>query len=148
MKTICLIIALLAAGTVGAQSISPILTECGGKKCAGQFTATNVNLNSEVVTIRAVSWRPGQPTTELDPKIHLTLRDMSARLGPKGSHIFFFNVQCDALPCWFGLYATFAPLRTQDTTQVGIAMSLPHAVWICDKAKDCRATIRKSWGVQ
>lgn len=35
MKNICLIIALLIAGTAGAQQVSPILTECGGKKCSG-----------------------------------------------------------------------------------------------------------------
>jgi hypothetical protein len=148
MKTICLIIALLAAGTAGAQSISPIQTECGGKKCSGQFTATNLNLTPAVVTIRAVSWRPGH-VTDLDPNVHLMLRDMSARLGPKGSHIFFFTVTADTLPSNFALYATFTPLRQQgDTTSVTIAMSLPHTVWLCDKASDCRVNIRHGWGVQ
>lgn len=116
----------------------------------GQFTTTNLNLNPEAITIRAVSFgAPGKAYTDLDPKIHLTLRDMSARLGPKGSHIFFFNVQCDELPCWFALYATFTPLhQQQDTTAVSVTMSLPHAVWMCDKANGCREAIRKSWGLQ
>ena len=144
MKTILLVAALLLAGTAGAQSISPIASECGGKKCAGQFTATNLNVSPTMVTIRAISFKPNQPATELDPKIHLTLRDMSARLGPKASHIFFYQVQCDELPCWFALYATFTPLHKQnDTTAVTVTLSLPHSVWLCDKAQGCHVRIKK-----
>lgn len=147
MKTIVLVIALLVAGTAAkAQGISPILTECGGKKCSGKFIAANLNLTPEMVTIRAISFgRPGETYKELDPKIHLTLNDMSARVGPKGQHIFFFKVECDTLPCWFAIYTTFTPLhQAQDNvTNIGITMSLPHAVWMCDKAKNCRVQIRK-----
>lgn len=144
MKHILLIITLLLAGTAGAQQISPIMSECGGKKCAGQFTATNLNLTPVMVTTRAISFRPGQPTTDLAPTIHLEMRDMSARIGPKGSHIFFWKVQCDQLPCWFAIYATFTPQRSaNDTTAVHVTMSLPHSVWLCDKAKDCHNNIKK-----
>jgi hypothetical protein len=138
---LCLI--LIAAGTAGAQQVSPIMTECGGKKCSGQFTATNLNLNAVMVTTRAVSFRP-TGNRDLDPTIHLEMRDMSARIGPKGSHIFFWKVECDTLPCWFAIYATFSPQHNdKDTTTVNVTMSLPHTVWLCDKAKDCRVHIRQ-----
>jgi hypothetical protein len=142
-----LIAFLLMAEVAPAQQISPILTECGGKKCSGQFTATNLNVTPVVVTIQAVSIRPGEQGKPLPSDVHLQLRDMAARIGPKGSHIFYFTATAEDVPEAFGIFATFTPIGQAPGTGVHITVSIGHGVWICAKANNCRVDIRKAWGM-
>jgi hypothetical protein len=139
-----LIAFLLLAEAAPAQQVSPVMSECSGKRCSGQFTATNLNPIPAVVTVQAVSFKPGQGNQELDPKIHFELRDMAARLGPKGQHTFYWKAECDELPCYFAIYASFSPAK-QDKKSTGLFMTicLPTTVWMCERSKDCRLNTRK-----
>jgi hypothetical protein len=141
---LAMIFGLLACGAALGQGISPVMSECGGKRCTGQFTATNLNPVPAVVTVQAVSFKPGTGNEALDPKIHFELRDMAARLGPKGSHTFYWTAQCDELPCYFAIYASFSAKQDKPSaTGMFMTICLPTTVWMCEKSKDCRVNIRK-----
>src|ERR1700730_9014334 len=73
--------------SVSAQTVSPVIVECG-KKCSGAFSVTNNGLTPLAVTVEARSFSmdpQGHATyRSLDAAADLKLDEGSARIAPKG----------------------------------------------------------------
>jgi hypothetical protein len=77
----------------------------------------------------------------LDPRIHIELDSMSARIGAKQQHEFSYKVKCDSLPCWGTFNASISGAHVSNG--VGLVMIVPHTFYICqDKQTGCRDRIR------
>lgn len=146
MKRI-LAMVLLVAGVAGAQTMSPIVQECG-RKCSGSFTVTNNTLVPMAVTIETYSSSfnsSGQAFRPLDPTVHVSLSETSSRLSPREAHEFSYHVKCDQLPCTFSFLAGMVVGRTEQGLQVRVI--LPHSIYSCDKVKNCRKGILTQAGL-
>jgi len=84
---------------VSAQTVSPLIVECG-KKCRGEFSITNNGLTALTVTVEARSFSldtQGHATNRpLDSGLELKLEEGSARVPPKGTHTFGYQLKCSA----------------------------------------------------
>jgi hypothetical protein len=129
---------LLCCG-VSAQTISPVIGECG-MKCQGEFTATNNTVRPMSVLIEPYSF------TVADNKVRLSDVDKSTtdvqidktsvRLSPQGSYTFSYKVTCLKEPCRTQLVTKFMMGKRSDGVIVWLA--IPHTVYSCSKMKDCR----------
>jgi hypothetical protein len=152
MKRIIWLVVLELLGfmvAASAQSVSPIIAEGGKGKGRGYFTARNESLDNEVVTVVARSFSTdtnGKPIFRaLDPDVNLKLSSYSARLGPKQTHIFDYDITCSK-NCAVAFDVMFMGKPITEGLQV--ALHIPTAAYVCtDKGKDCRKRMRKEWGV-
>jgi hypothetical protein len=133
---------------VSAQTVSPMIAECG-KKCRGEFSITNNGLTPLAVTIEARSFSLdtlGRATNRpLDPTVDLKLEEGSARISPKGTHTFAYELRCSAPPCSVALLSTVVMGHTAEGILVRV--QLAHTVYVCEKQKDCRKKVRAAAGV-
>jgi len=152
MKRIIWLVILELLGfaiAASAQTISPLTAEYG-KKADGFFTVQNNSLQPVVVTVEPRSFSADEQGRQifrpLDSGVHAKVDSTSARIGPKSSHIFSYKVTCDVLPCSM----TFLTRTTAGRTPEGfeVALHLPHTVYTCNKAKDCRKTVLEALHVQ
>ena len=88
--------------SVAAQTVSPVIVECG-KKCNGAFSVTNNGLTPLAVTVEARSFSmdtQGHATYRtLDEAADLKLDEGSARIASKGTHTFSYQLKCSVVPC-------------------------------------------------
>lgn len=136
-------------GSASAQTISPVVSQYG-KKARGEFSVTNNSILPMNVTVEPVSFSlnsDGQSQFRpLDPGVDVQLSEMSARVSPKADHAFLYQIKCANLPCAVTfLTGTMTGQHTQDGLAVRII--LPHVVYVCDRAKECRASVRKAAGI-
>jgi hypothetical protein len=133
---------------VSAQTVSPIIVECG-KKCRGEFSITNNGLTPLAVTVEARSFSLdtlGHATNRpLDPGVDLKLEEGSARISPKGTHAFGYQLKCSVPPCSVALLSSMVVGHTAEGILVRV--QLAHTVYICEKQKDCRKKVRLAAGV-
>ncbi len=133
---------------VSAQTVSPIIVECA-KKCRGEFSITNNGLTPLAVTVEARSFSLdtlGHGTNRpLDPGVELKLEEGSARISPKGTHTFGYQLKCSVPPCSVALLSSMAVGHTAEGILVRV--QLAHTVYICEKQKDCRKKVRAAAGV-
>jgi hypothetical protein len=133
---------------VSAQTVSPIIVECG-KKCRGEFSITNNGLTPLAVTVEARSFgldTLGHATNRpLDPGVELKLDEGSARISPKGTHTFGYQLKCSVPPCSVALLSSMVVSHTAEGILVRV--QLAHTVYICEKQKDCRKKVRAAAGV-
>jgi hypothetical protein len=133
---------------VSAQTISPIIAECG-KKCRGEFSVTNNGLTALAVTVEARSFSLdtlGHATNRLlDPGVELKLEEGSARISPKGTHTFGYQLHCAVPPCSVALLSSMVVGHAAEGILVRV--QLAHVVYICEKQKDCRKKVRAAAGV-
>jgi hypothetical protein len=137
-----------AVATAAQVSVTPVIVEGKGRPRAhGEFTVTNVGLAPVLVQIEPMSFTPqangDAAYRALDPGTHVTLTQSSAKIGAKQSHTFAYQVQCDKLPCFFTLYA--ASITGHTAQGVAVKMLIPSTVYLCEKQKDCRYNILKSF---
>ena len=134
--------------TVSAQTISPIIVECG-KKCRGEFSITNNGLTALAVTVEARSFSLdtlGHATNRpLDPSVELKLEEGSARISPKGTHIFGYQLKCSAPPCSVTILSSMVAGHTAEGILVRVQVA--HTIYVCEKQKNCRKTVRAAAGV-
>jgi len=139
------IFVLLSSTMLSAQTISPVISEYGGKKVSGSFTITNNGLTPLTVVIeppQTLAFENGQPRLgPLDPAVHLTLAEMSAKIGAKQQHQFDYKLTCDARPCAVTIYTTITGPHT--ASGLAVAIHLPHTLYFCEKQKGCRAQVLK-----
>lgn len=147
-KAIWILLLMVVAPPMWAQTVSPVISEYG-KRAEGQFTLTNNTFVPEAATVEALSFTADEHGTAayraLDPGVTVQLSETSARLGPKASHTFQYRVTCAAMPCAVVLFSTLTGLQTVEGIKLNI--HLPHSVYVCEKAKACRANMRRAWGV-
>jgi len=133
---------------VSAQTVSPMVVECG-KKCRGEFSITNNGLTPLAVTIEARSFSLdtlGRATNRpLDPTVDLKLEEGSARVAPKGTHIFAYQLKCSAPPCSVALLSSMVAGHTANG--VIVRVQLAHTIYVCEKQKNCRKNVRAMAGV-
>jgi hypothetical protein len=133
-------------------SVSPLIVEGKGPRVKGEFSITNQGLLPAVVTLSPVGFMvsPQDETTfhELEPTTHITLSESSAKIGPRQSRVFAYDITCDKLPCWLTVYTSAVIGKTPSGVQV--KTWIPHTVYICDKKeKHCRASVRRNvFGLQ
>jgi hypothetical protein len=150
LKTLLLLYAflLLASGCL-CQTVSPVVQECGGKKCSGQFTVTNNTLGALMVSVEPLSFSLTSASKSvlrpLDAGITVRLSEMSARLSPKESHIFEYHIQCAALPCLVQFNSYMVVGHTTDG--IAVRLALPEVVYYCQKEKNCRQSVRLAAGI-
>jgi len=146
MLALCLCFAwsLLVASGYG-QSMSPVITECG-RKCSETFTVTNNGLKPLKAVVTAYSFDPkdgqGRP---LDSTVHVRLKDMATVIPIKGSHIFAYKIACDKYPCLVNFFADLSVGHTD--SGLAVVIRLPHVVYQCEAAKNCREDVRKAAGL-
>lgn len=148
MKTKLILLLILVAPAL-AQSISPVVSECG-KRCSGEFTITNPGIRPMFVTVQPFSFSLDAATGKsilraLDSTASVKLDEMSARVGPLSSHTFGYHIQCEAVPCLITLYAEVTGGHTD--TGLAVRVLLPSVVYACTKQKGCRAESRKAAGL-
>src|SRR3984893_15062369 len=133
---------------VSAQTVSPIIVECA-KKCRGEFSITNDGLTPLAVSIEARSFSLdalGHATNRaLDPGVDLKLEEGSARISPKGTHTFGYQLKCTVPPCSVALLSTTGVWPTDEGLLVRV--QLAHTVYACEKQKNCRKQVRAAAGV-
>ncbi len=139
--------ALLSAAS--GQTISPLIGECGGKKCVGQFTVTNNNIVPMAVSIETyvISFdAKGEPVRHpLDSTTHVKLSETSARIPPRQPHEFSYTASCDVLPCVLAFGAVMSAGHTDSGIQAKLV--LLTALYVCEQSKGCRASVRKAYGL-
>lgn len=146
---ILILIAALASPALFAQTISPVIVECG-RKCSGQFTVTNNGIEPLAVVVEPFSFSLDKESGNslfrpLDKTVEVELNDMSAKIGPRSDHTFDYKMKCGAPPCLVTLATSMVVGHTQEG--MAIRVVLPHVVYQCDKAKACRANARKDAGL-
>jgi hypothetical protein len=133
---------------VSAQTVSPIIVECG-KKCRGEFSITNNGLTPLAVSVEARSFSLdilGRATNRpLDPTVDLRLEEGSARVSPKSTHTFAYQLKCGTPPCSVALLSSMVVGHTAEGILVRV--QLAHTVYVCEKQKDCRKKVRAAAGV-
>jgi hypothetical protein len=131
------------------QTISPAIVECSAKKCNGEFTITNNGILPMTVTVEPHSFALGSDggtiLRTLDPTVDLQLDEMAARLGPQAAHTFGYKLRCKQMPCLVNLNVALSGNHTDEG--IAVRIILPHVIYGCDKAKDCRAGVRKAAGL-
>lgn len=144
-----LVIFLLAAPAL-AQTISPVINECG-KKCSGAFTFRNNGLEPMMVTVEPASFSIDAATGHsiyrpLDSTVEVLMNEMSARVGPREEHQFDYSIQCSVYPCMVVLRTIASGGHTDAGVQ--LRFQLPEVIYQCNKAKNCRANTRKALGLK
>ena len=131
-----------------AQTVSPIIVECG-KKCRGEFSITNNGLTPLAVSVEARSFSldtMGHATNRpLDSSVDLRLEEGSARISPKGTHTFGYQLKCSVPPCSVALLSSMVLGHTAEGILVRV--QLAHTVYACEKQKDCRKRVRAAAGI-
>ena len=135
-------------GLAVGQTVSPVIVECG-KKCRGEFSITNNGLTPLAVSVEARSFSLdtlGHATNRpLDSGVDLKLEEGSARIAPKGTHTFGYQLKCSVRPCSVALVSSMVVGRTAEGILVRV--QLAHTVYACEKQKDCRKQVRTAAGV-
>jgi hypothetical protein len=148
MKKFIAIIFVLASLPTFAQTISPVVVECS-KKCNGTFTVTNNSLQSLAVIIEPQMFGfDTQHKLEFTPvgaTAKVELKETSAKLGPKESHDFDYKLRCVTFPCMVDFQASMIMGHTAEG--LAIRVVLPHMVYSCDKAANCRTRVLKAAGM-
>jgi uncharacterized protein (UPF0212 family) len=134
---------------VSAQTVSPIIVECG-MKCRGEFSITNNGLTALAVTVEARSFSLdslGHATNRpLDAGVDLKLEEGSARISPKGTHTFGYQLKCSAPSCSVALLSSMVVGHTAEGMLVRV--QLAHTVYSCEKQRDCRKKVRAAAGIR
>jgi hypothetical protein len=143
----------LVAYAATAQSVSPLVAEGGRGKAHGEFTVRNDGVQPLVVTIQYMSFKltPEGKTIfyQLENTVGIQMNETSAKVGARQSHTFGYLIECHSdKPCLVAFLPRMVALQhTSAGMQVGVI--IPHSVYLCaDKAKDCRARVRKAAGIQ
>lgn len=146
-----ILIELLALVGASAQSLSPIIGEGGKGKLKGSFQIGNTEVIPMVTTVdvrSATFAKDGSVTYRaLDEDVTVQLKETSAKIGPRQSHVFYYSVECrnpHACVVIFLPSSTFG--RAANGMQVRVV--LPHSVYLCsDSARGCRARVRSEAGI-
>jgi hypothetical protein len=143
----------LVVYAASAQSVSPLVAEGGKGKARGEFTVTNNGVQPLIVTVQPMSFklRPGGTSLYyfLENTVGLKMNETSARIGAKQTHTFGYVIECHSeQPCLVAFLPRMVALQ-KTTTGFQVGVVIPHSVYLCpDKAKDCRARVRKAAGIQ
>lgn len=152
-RIICLVLLELLGFAIAAsaQTVGPLIAEGGRGKAKGEFTVTNNGVTPLITTVEAVSFRlTAEGKSVYGPldatKVTVKLAESSAKIGARQNHVFAYEVQCFQTPCTVALLPRMVTgVRTAEGLQLGII--IPHSVYLCDKAKGCRASVRKAAGI-
>jgi len=123
---------LLIAASAGAQTVRPVVVEYKGHHVKGRFEVANDGLVPLAVVLEPKSFDvsdSGEAIYQpLDPRIHLRLSQMSARIPPRQSRYIFFEANVDSVPAWFVIPCTFAAVKRM--AGLDVRVELPHTVYM------------------
>lgn len=132
-------------GAVWAQSISPVVQECG-RKCSGEFVVTNNEVIPMATTVDlfAFTYVEGKPRYgPLPAGMHVEMSETSARIPPRASHEFAYRIRCDTLPCAVGIQWSMVHGHVDGGVVTGLRFIT--TVYQCEKQRGCRDSVRKSF---
>ena len=132
-----------------AQSVSPVITECG-KKCSDEYTVTNLGIHPMTVTIevKVLKFVEGKATYyNPDASVQVDMSEMSARVAAHDSHTFGYKIHCDVLPCAVNIWNVFTTGKPQANGML-MRLAVPHVTWVCAKENDCRKKSLAASGVK
>jgi hypothetical protein len=148
-RIIAILIFTAAAVTAHAQSVSPLVVECG-RKCNGSFTVTNDQNDVLNVTVEPFSFNLSpQGKTLFEPlskDADVTMKEMAARVPPHGEWQFDYNIRCGQPPCRVAL-VTAMTVGKPNPDGLTIRMIIPEIIYSCEKQRGCRAVQRASFGL-
>lgn len=136
---ILMILILSGAGVVKSQTVAPLTTEYGKGRAAGSFSLRNDSLQPIFVTVEPQSFsldKNGQHITKLNPDVHVTLSESSFRIPPRSTEVVNYKIKTDSTPQMLLLAAGMTIGHTSEG--IAVRVWLPTAIYICDRAKDCR----------
>jgi hypothetical protein len=155
MRYLIIAILLLAsAGITKSQTVGPLVAEGGKGRARGEFTVTNNGVIPMITTVRVMQFKltpEGKSIfLPLDNTISVKLGESSAKVGARQEHSFSYEILClRTEPCLVAfLPRMVTSVHTTEGIQVGLI--IPHSVYLCadqEKAKGCRARVRKAAGI-
>jgi hypothetical protein len=131
------LVILLLAGMAFAQTVSPVISECG-LRCRGSFSVHNNGTLPLLTTIDVHSFKVENGKTillPLDNGTKIEIDSTSVRLSPLGDHEFFYKVFCDVEPCLTQFVASF---QTKQHDGINVVTHIPHVIYSCKTQKNCR----------
>lgn len=155
MKRIIWLVILELLGfaiAASAQQVGPLIAEGGKGKAKGEFVVTNNSVVPMFTTVEAHSFvltPEGKAVfLPLDRNVIVKLAETSAKVGPRQTHTFAYEIQClSDKPCLVAMLPRMVTgARTSEGLQIGII--IPHSIYLCpDKGKGCRARVRLAAGI-
>ena len=134
----CSLLAILiaqVASTASAQTVRPVVVEHYTKKVRSKFELVNDGLQPLTVVLEPKSFdvtETGEAVYRpLDPRIHLRLSAMSARIPAQQSRVIFYEAEADTAPAWFVITSTFSGMPRRSGLEVEV--ELPHTVYLVQK---------------
>jgi hypothetical protein len=141
--------AALFVSSAHGQSVTPLVVECGSK-CKGSFTVSNDGVQPMSVVVEPYTFTlssDGQTEFHpLDPSVQVAISETSTRVGPHDAHDFDYDIHCVKRPCLVAVTTGMVVGRTKEG--IVLRLVIPHIVYVCDKAHDCRKGVRHEAGLQ
>jgi hypothetical protein len=134
-----LLLSLCLCPVAKNQTVFPLTAEYGKGKAAGSFAVRNDGLQPIFVTVEPQSFtldKNGQHVSKLSPDVHVTLSETSFRIPPRSTEVVNYKIKTDSTPQMLLLAAGMTIGHTSEG--IAVRVWLPTALYICDKAKDCR----------
>src|SRR5258708_221622 len=114
MRFLVLLIILFIAFGVQAQTISPVIQQCAGKKCEGEFSVRNNSVGPLFVVLDTKSFSLNSDAAPklrpLDSTANVTLSESSSRISPMAEHRFGFKLECPE-DCAIQIFSTMVAGR-------------------------------------
>lgn len=138
------VLVLAPASPARAQTLRPVVVEYFGTTAKGKFELANDGLVPLNVVLEPKSFDVTETGDAiyrtLDPRIHLRLSSMSARIPARQSRWVFFEAQTDSVPAWFVITATFSGMPKH--SGLDVLVELPHTVYLVQKELLRREDVR------
>jgi hypothetical protein len=143
------VLVLAPASPARAQTLRPVVVEYFGTTAKGKFELANDGLVPLNVVLEPKSFDVTETGDAiyrtLDPRIHLRLSSMSARIPARQSRWVFFEAQTDSVPAWFVITATFSGMPKH--SGLDVLVELPHTVYLVQKELLRREDVRVATAV-
>ena len=136
--------ACLTAGTAGAQTIQPLVSEyqSDGRGRVELVNPTDRPLNVVVEPKGFSVDADGQVRDEpLPPQVRLKLSATSVRIPPHQTRYVFYDASSATRPAWFVLYAMFSGYPRAEFNGLNVQLELPHFVYLLPNEHWKRADI-------
>jgi hypothetical protein len=139
-----LMLTLALVDVARAQTIAPVIQECG-KKCSGTFTLTNNGVDPMAVVVTSKSFTVKEGKQVFGDYATVWLSETSTRLGPEASHDFDVKIHCLVTPC--AVQLSVAMMLGHTVEGLAVRGILPEIFYSCDKQKDCRKRVLTAGGI-
>jgi hypothetical protein len=149
------VLLLIAVGAAQAQTVSPIVAEFQAKKdvgptAEGQIVVRNDGLQPLIATLDPMSFNVTsgegkQSFYPLDETVSVHFDSSSAKIPPKGEHIFSYRATCKVAPCWYLTFVSMMNLRPKGESSIAVALHIASTTYIYGKTPVRKDEVAFSW---